>query len=169
MEVAIQNKSLYNIRIDHLSLLKEIEENEGELTPELETALALTQDELQDKAISYGFVIKHFDNDIDIIEAEMKRLYSLKEKAERRKELFKQRLSEALQQFGVEKITTPLLKLSFRKSEAVEITDGESIPAEYYDEKIVTTLSKTRIKEAIKEGQIVKGAELVTKQNLQIK
>jgi Gp157 protein len=169
METAIEKRSLYNIRIDHLSILQEIEEMDGELTPELETALALTQDELQDKAISYGFVIKHFDNDIDIIEAEMKRLYSLKEKAQRRKEMFKTRLSEALQQFGVEKITTPLLKLSFRKSESVEITDGENIPDEYLDTKIVTTISKTRIKEAIKEGQIVKGAELVVKQNLQIK
>jgi CxxC motif-containing protein len=169
MEVAIQNKSLYNIRIDHLSLLQEIEENEGELTPELETALALTEEEFQDKAISYGFVIKTFDNDIDIIEAEMKRLYTLKEKAERRKELFKQRLSEAMQQFGVEKITTPLLKLSFRKSESVEITGDENIPEEYFDVKMVSTISKTRIKEAIKAGEIVKGAELVVKQNLQIK
>jgi DNA gyrase/topoisomerase IV subunit A len=142
---------------------------EGELTPELEQALSLTQEEFQDKAISYGFIMKQFDNDASIIEAEINRLRALLNKADQRKELFKQRLSEAMQQFGVEKITTPLLKLSFRKSEAVEITDGESIPAEYYDEKIVTTLSKTRIKEAIKAGEIVTGAELVVKQNLQIK
>jgi len=169
METVIQNKSLYKIRIDHLSIMQEIEEMEGELTPELEQALSLTQEEFQEKAVSYGFIMKQFDNDAAIIEAEINRLRALLNKADQRKEMFKQRLSEAMQQFGVEKITTPLLKLSFRKSEAVEITDGESIPAEYYDEKIVTTLSKTRIKEAIKAGEIVTGAELVVKQNLQIK
>lgn len=169
METALEKHSLYQIRIDHLSLLQEIEDNDGELTDEVEQALVLTQDQFQEKAISYGFVLKTFDNTTSIIDAEIKRLMRLKERAEYHKGVFKQRLSEAMQQFGVEKINTPTLTLSFRKSESIEISDEDKVPDNFFDEKTVFTISKTRIKEAIKEGKQVPGAELISKQNLQVK
>lgn len=162
-------KSLYQIRQDHLTLLAMIEDNEGELTPELEEMLCLSNDDFESKAISYAYVVKGFDFSTEVIDKEIKRLQDLKAKSEKRKELFKQRLSEAMQQFGIEKIDNPLMKLSFRKSESVEITDEEKISSDYTETKVVTTISKTKIKEAIKEGLKVEGAELVTKQNLQIK
>lgn len=161
--------SLYQIRAEHLYLLKLIEESEGELTPEIEAGLMLSQDQFQEKAVSYGFVLKTFDNTTDVIAAEIKRLQELKDKSEKRKELFKQRLSEAMIQFGVEKIETPLLKLSFRKSESVEITDENLLPDDYKIEKTTYSPDKTKIKYYIKEGSIVPGAELITKQNLQVK
>ena len=74
-----------------------------------------------------------------------------------------------MQQFGVEKIETPTLKLSFRKSESVEIIDEKDVPGNFFETKTVSTVSKTKIKEAIKEGQTIPGAQLITKQNLQIK
>lgn len=165
----LQKQTLYNIRIEHLSLLQEIEDNEGELTPELEEALSLTQEQFQDKALSYGFIIKSFENTANIIDAEIDRLKLLQDKAEKRAQLFKERISEAMQEFGVEKIDSPLLKLSFRKSEAVSIYDERMIPAGYLVERTVVDISKAKIKEAIKTGLTVPGAELVSKKNLQIK
>jgi hypothetical protein len=67
---------------------------------------------------------------------------------------------------GIEKIDTPLLKLSFKKSESVNITDLEQIPLYYI--KIKKEADKTAIKSAIKEIDIP-GAELVVSQNLQIR
>jgi hypothetical protein len=167
--MTLQKQSLYQIREEHLAILQEIEDNEGLLTPEIEAALNLTIDQFQDKALSFAFIIKTFDDSSSIIEAEIKRLKALQDKAEKRKELFKQRLSEAMIFFGVEKIDSPLLKLSFRKSEAVEILDEEEIPDAFIDVKEVVTISKARIKEALKKGEVVPGAELITKNNLQIK
>ena len=169
METQLQKKSLYQIREDHLRLLFEIEENDGLLEPEQEQALILTEEEFQDKAVSYGFVVKTFDDTSETIDREIKRLQDLKKKSERRSELFKTRLSEAMIQFNVTEIISPFLKLSFRKSEAVEITDEASIPAEYIESKVVETISKTKIKEAIKAGIAVEGASLIKKQNIQIK
>lgn len=169
METALQKHSLYQIRIDHLSLLQEIEDNEGELTPEVSQALSLTEEQFQEKAISYGYILKTLDNTTSIIDAEIKRLMKLKERSERNKETFKERLSEAMQQFGVEKINTPTLTLSFRKSESIEISDEDKVPDNFFDQKTIFTISKTRIKEAIKEGKQVPGAELISKQNLQVK
>lgn len=161
--------SLYNIREEHLQLISLIEENEGELTPELETALALTEMEFQQKAISYGYVIKKFDDNLSAIDAEIDRLSRLRDAASKKKELFRQRLSEAMQQFGYEKIETPLLKLSFRKSESVNIYNENDLPEQFIQRTILVTYPKTPIKEAIKAGADVPGAEIITKKNLQIK
>jgi hypothetical protein len=60
-------------------------------------------------------------------------------------------------------------KVSFRPSEAVEVVVEDMIPEEYKTTKVVTTVSKTAIKDAIKQGTDVPGATLVRKENIQIK
>lgn len=146
-----------------------IENAEGEVTPEVEEALALTFENLENKAVSYAGVVRYFDYNVEVIEKEIERLTDLKKKAQKHGELFKSKLDAALQQFGIEKIETPTVKIGYRKSEAVEITDETAIPAEFIDEKVTHTISKTRLKAAIKEGRLVSGAELRTKKNIQIK
>ncbi len=164
-----KKQTMYQIRADHMALIDEIEQNEGELTPELEQALSLTNEQFQQKAVSYGYVIKHFDDDINTIQAEIKRLSLIEDAYQRRKELFKERLSNAMIDFGFEKITTPLLTLSFRKSESVEITNKDLIPEVYNMTKVEINPNKSAIKQAIKDGATVPGAQIVVKQNLQIK
>lgn len=75
-------------------------------------------------------------------------------------------LTDAL---GGQKFSTSRVAVSFRSSEAVEIVDETAIPKEYIREKIETTPDKTAIKEAIKSGVAIAGAQLVKNQNLQIK
>ncbi len=162
------NISLYPIQQEHYNLIALIEEAEGLLTPELEEALQLTQHQFERQAISYGFVVKAFDDTKEVIDKEIKRLSELGAKAVKRKELFKERLDAAMKQFGVEKITTETLSLSYRKSESVEV-DEENLADEWMNEKITYTPDKARIKAAIKEGESVPGASIVVKQNLQIK
>ncbi len=164
-----KKQSLYDIRVEHLQLLDEIEQNEGELTPELEQALSLTNEQFQEKSISYGFVIKKFEDNISLIDLELARLYNLKDAAIKRRDLFKQRLSDAMQAFGFEKITTPLLTLSFRKSQSVEIYDEQKVPEDYWSVKTVRNVSKELIKSDLKRGIEVPGAQFIYKDNLQIK
>ena len=61
------------------------------------------------------------------------------------------------------------MKLSYRKSESVNITDIDSVPKEYIKIKTEVSADKTNIKKAIKTGQYIDGAELVTNINMQIK
>jgi hypothetical protein len=185
----LQTKSMYHIRAEHLGLLKEIEEAEGELTPEMEQALALTAEEFEDKAVSYGFVVKSFEDVEEVLDKEIKRLTTLKQKAAKRAEAFKNRLDEAMRQFGFEKIQTETLTLSYRKSKPVDLADDfetkflenvsieikpkEGAPAtvakliEYFDVK--ASVSKTRIGDALKAGALIDGAKIKEKKNLQIK
>lgn len=69
-----------------------------------------------------------------------------------------------------EKLETDFVTLSWRKSEAV-VVDGapELLPEKYQRVKITVDADKTAIKAAIKAGEIVPGARLEVRQNLQIK
>jgi hypothetical protein len=185
----LQTKSMYHIRAEHLGLLKEIEEADGELTPEIEHALALTAEEFEDKAVSYGFVVKSFEDAEEVIDKEIKRLQDLKKKAAKRAEKFKETLDKAMKEFGFEKIQTETLTLSYRKSKPVELAEGfedsvlenvsieikpmEGAPAgiekliEYFDVK--ANVSVKRIGDALKAGASIDGAKIIEKKNLQIK
>lgn len=160
--------SLFNIQQQYLDLVRQIEDAEGEITPEIDQALTLTENQLQEAAINIGCVIKAFDYNEDIVKAEIERLTNLKHKIVRSKELLKNRLSQSMQQFGIERIEGPTLTLSFRKSTAVEITDELEIPAAYFN-RPPPKPDKTAIKEAIQKGESVPGAALVERKNLQIK
>jgi hypothetical protein len=151
-----------------MQLLGKIEEAEGEITEEIDKALQFNEQRLQAEGINVGMLIKTLDYWIDDIYEELNRLGRLLEKAQKSKELLKNRLSGAMQQYGIERLSSPTLTISFRKSEAVEVTDENAIPAEYLIQPPAYP-GKTRIKEAIKAGITVPGAELVTRSNLQIK
>ncbi len=117
-------KSMYHIRLEHLQIIQLIEDGEGELTPEIEQALALTEEEFQDKAISYAYVVKKFEDNAAVIGDEIARLTELKQRAERQAKTFKNNLDIAMKQFGVEKIKGDLITISFRKSNPVELEEG---------------------------------------------
>jgi hypothetical protein len=66
-----------------------------------------------------------------------------------------------------QKMETPMVAVSYRKSTAVEITDLDALPFAYTVTEIKP--DKERITAAMKNGETVPGAELVSRQNIQIK
>lgn len=161
-------QSLYHISADHLALMDKIESTEGILTPEIEQALSLTLKDFEDKAVSYGYVIKKVEDEIEAIDKEMARLKTLKQKREKQAFLFRSRLTDAMGQFGYSEIKHALLKLWFRKSNPVEIFNEHEIPEEYMIRKTTIDFNKPKIAQAIKEGKAVPGARVLEKKNLQI-
>ena len=162
-------KSLFEISKDAMNLASILEE--GEFTPEIENALAINQDELQKKALDYAYVIKSFESDIDAIDLEVKRLQAMKIAKNNALNRMKDTISHAMQIYGIEKVESPTLKLSFRKSYPVEIQFPEMIHAKFKNVKVTTTesIDKTAIKKAIDSGETVEGAIVDVKYNLQIK
>jgi hypothetical protein len=166
------NKSLYHISTEAKELVSALEENEGELNPDIESALRINQNELQEKSINYAYAIKTVSNDVDAISEEIKRLQALKKAKDNTIQRLKDTVVNAMQIYGLEKVETPTLKLSIRRSEAVIIDDSftKVNPEGYYmTEKITYTPDKTMIKEAIKRGQNIEGARIIENYNLQIK
>lgn len=160
-------KTLYEIGKDQLAILGDIEMADGEVTAEIQARIDLLAENFEQKAIAYGYVIKQCEGEESLIDAEIKRLQELKKKSAKLSDYLKERIAGAMIEFGFEKIETPTLKLSFRKSEAVEIVDEAQLNQKYFNYK--PTVDKTSIKAALKAGEEVAGAKLVTNQNLQIK
>jgi hypothetical protein len=161
--------NIYQIEQEYLVLSNDIIEAGGEITPELETALAINKEQLQNKGINYGFVIKSLENDISAIEEEIKRLNALKSSRTKTTELLKSTIKQAMQLYGIEELKTPTLKINFRKSESVEVEDLFVLDHKFLVEKTTYTPDKAKIKEAIKSGAEVVGAVLNVNFNLQIK
>ncbi len=92
--------NIFNIQNELLSILNEIEENEGELTLELEEKLNIKQNEFKDKIKSYSNVIKMLESDINLIKEEKNRLSELQKAKEKTIERIKKIIVYAIETFG---------------------------------------------------------------------
>lgn len=160
--------NIYQIESDFLSLSEQIIEAGGELTPELETALAINKEQLQNKSVNYGYVIKSLESDVSIIDEEIKRLNALKSSRNKTVDLLKNTIKDAMIMYGIEEIKIATLNINFRKSENVEV-DTDLVLDMYCNFKAVKTPDKAKIKEIIKSGDTVFGAVLNINWNIQIK
>jgi hypothetical protein len=163
------NQSIYKIQNEFQLIIAEVINNEGEITPELETALTINKEQLQSKAVDYCYVIKQLDYDCEQIDNEVARLNKLKKVRANLTDRLKNTVSSAMQLSDVDKIETPLIKLSFRNSESVEITNESQLDACFIVTKTVTSPDKKAIKDAIKSGVLVEGAIISYNKNLQIR
>lgn len=161
--------NIFQIQQQYAHLINKVIECEGELSPELSQALDINENELKEKAVNYGFAIRMFEYDNTAIDAEIKRLQELKKRNNTKAEWLERTISNAMQTFGIEKVESPTLKLSFRKSESVNIINEAQLGKEFFTIKTTATPNKTAIKEAIKRGEVVEGAVIDTNYNLQIK
>jgi len=149
----------------YLAALLETEE----LTPELEQELLINQEQLQTKGINYAKVIANYQSEADQIDAEIKRLKGMKESRDKKVIWLTESLKKAMIISGIEKIESPLFKISLRRSEEVEVDVVEALPTAFQNVKNVVTPDKMAIKEAIKKGENVFGARIVENFNLSIK
>ena len=141
----------------------------GELTEELENELVINQNELQQKAVNYGFVVKSLESDISIIDEEIKRLTAIKKAKNAAVDRMKESVLHAMNIYGIEKITSPTLNISIRNNpEATEIVNEDQIPERFKNQKVIISIDKTAIKKAIQSGENVEGAILTRSQSLKI-
>ena len=163
----MEKQSLYNIQNNYSHLMAVIEESEGEITPEIEEQLAINEKDLQKKSISYLEVIKQKERFITDIDAEIKRLQALKKQNSKLVSFLKDRLLNAVNLFG--DFTVGTLSFGKRKSTKLNITDENRIDVKYTKRVLKVDIDKMKIKEAIKSGETVQGAELEENYSLKIK
>lgn len=123
--------NIYQLSQELLGIFDVIEENGGELTPELEEQLNITQDSFKNKIRDYTSVIKMLQNEIVDIKAEKARLNDLQKSKENTIERLKKIIIEAVNTFGdVTKsgskfIDYGLGKVSIRNSQVLEVDDNK--------------------------------------------
>ena len=109
---------------------------------------------------------KELNSEVSAIESEVKSLTERRESKKNRMESLKRYLSEFLDGLKFESSRNAV---TWRKSDEVNITDESRIPDRYKKEVTEVKISRADIKKAIKDGQSIDGAELVYKNNIQIK
>lgn len=161
--------SLYVIQQEYISLAEQIIDNDGLLSEEMEAALQINKDQLENKSQCYGFIVRQLEGECDMIDNEIKRLEAMKKSRGKTIDRLKESVSKAMQLYEIDKIETPTLKISFRKSESIEVEEESLIDEKFMTVKTTRTPNKTAIKEAIKNGEIVLGVTLKQNQNIQFK
>lgn len=160
-------QTLYTITEDQRLLNAMLEENGGELTPEIEEAMQITEDNLVAKAEAYGATISEYDAQAEACAAEIKRLMTYKKTCENVSKRMRERLSDAMHTFNTDKLTAGTFRFSFRKSTAVVVENEDMIPEEFF--KVETTLKKKELMDALKAGELIAGASLETRYSLQMR
>lgn len=109
--------------------------------------------------------IKNLTADAEALKAQKQAFADRQKAAENKVESLKRYLSDYL---AGQKFSTDKVAISFRKTSAVNVADISLIPEDYlkYAEP---TVDKTLVKNAIKSGVIVPGAEIVEGQSISIK
>ncbi len=132
-------------------------------------AVEALQGDIADKGESVALYIKELEAFAADIKAEEKKLKERREQAEKKAEYFKTYLAACLDGAELAKLETARVRVSFRKSVAVDIIDETALPLEFL--KIVedVKIDKTAIKKAIDGGAVVAGAMLRHNRSLQIK
>ena len=159
--------TLYNITEDQRLINELLEANGGELTPEIEEAMQITEDNFLAKAEAYGATISEYDAQAEVCANEIKRLMAYKKTCENVSKRMKERLSLAMTAFGKDKVTAGTFRYSFRNSTAVVVENEDMIPDEFF--KTERTLCKKELMQALKDGEIIAGAMLETRQSLQMR
>jgi hypothetical protein len=95
-----QRKSIFNIQEDYLRIMWELEESGGEITPELDQALAINEDELESKMKAYANFIKLLNSDINAVKTEVERLNAIKTAKENTIERLRKVMLDALLLMG---------------------------------------------------------------------
>lgn len=153
--------SLFHLSQDYLQIANILEENGGELTPEIEEALELNKEAIQLKGVNIAFVIKDFDAKIEPYIKEIERMQRIVKAKENAKERLKNYLKLNMERLGITEIKGELLTIRLQNIKAsVEIIDKDLIPKKFVNKKVDFIPDKKLIKEAIDSGLKVKGAEL---------
>lgn len=152
-------------------ILNCIDQETGEVIDEEKlNALRMKRDKKIEKVALW---VKNLTADVEAYKAE-KDSFAEKEKVAKNKiESLKNWLKYATEE---QKFQTAKVAISYRRSESVEIENEEGF-IEYAHridrDDLLTfkepTINKTAIKAALKAGQAIEGAQIVEKQNIQIK
>lgn len=157
------SRKMANLYEINESLTALIDEETGEILDfEAFEALSL---ERETKLENIALWIKNLNADAAMYKAEKQAFEEKQKRAERKAESLKTYLSTFL---NGEKFKTARVDCFFKKSESVNIINVSQLSVLYfkYPEPIP---DKIAIKAAIKEGKEVAGAEILVKNNLQIK
>lgn len=162
---------LYEINEEYAAIIAAVEEAEGELTPELEEALAANGDDFAAKIENYIKAVRNYEADADAFKAEAAAFKAKADRASRTADRLKETVSAAMLLRGIDKERFGNFTASFRRSERVVVDEDalEALPDDFKRVKTSVEPDKTALKTAIKAGMTIDGVTIMESKSLQIK
>ena len=118
-----------------------------------------------EKLRNIAFVALNAAADMKAYEEQEKKFAARKRSAKATVEWAKETLAREL---GGQKMKEAEFTISYRKSEAVEVADEAAVPDEFRIPQ-PDKIDKAALKAALKNGAVIAGAQIVERQNIQIK
>lgn len=158
-----------------------LEENGGELTDELAELLTDTEVSIKQKADGYRAIMAKFNDKVDAVDKEIKRLQDIKKTAKNAEKRMKEYILGVMGIFGLKKIEGELCSMTRTTSKALDV-DEEMLLAVHKDKiaelqsllpeylTVEIKVSKTAIKNKFKDSDILPaGCAYVESESLRIR
>lgn len=150
---------LYEIAERFRAWFEEIEALDGEVTDLHAVELSELEGDLREKVEACAVFMRSQDAQAAAIGEEIKRLQARKRACEAAEERVRQALIATMVATGQTKVKTALFSVSVRDSQGeVVVSDEALVPDEYF--RVKRELSRSAMREALKGGAEIPGAEL---------
>ena len=141
-----------------------------DLDPEvMQDTLDSIEDAIENKAENIAKLIRNLESDVSAYKEEEDRLKTKRQATENKVKWFKTYLEDNMKLTGKTKFKSGMFNFSIQKNPAsVNITDEKAIPEEFLIQQ-PPKVDKTSLKEILKRGIEVPGAELKQTEGLRIR
>ncbi len=159
--------NIFEINEKYLEVLEMVNQD---VDPQIiEDTLESIESEIHEKVDNTIGLKRSVDGDVDVIDKEIKRLQDIKKQKQNLSDRLKQILKDMLDQRDLQKYRTPTNYIYKRKNAPIVYVTNESLLDKSYFIQQEPKLNKKQIKEDIKAGIEVAGAELRDSESLVIK
>jgi hypothetical protein len=125
-------------------------------------------DQEESKVDSFGQFLRIESARAEALRAESQRLAARARTAENRINFLKMKYMQIMDQHGLKKVNGQVYSISVRATDIVQITDEAVLPQEYVTQKVTTAPDKTALRDALKQGQTIPGAQLAKSYSLRV-
>ena len=127
------------------------------------------QEQFEQKAEGYAHVIKNLEADVAMYKAEEDSFKAKKQAAQKKLDYVKDNIMTAMNVTGQTEVKSGALIIKVTKNpESVKVNEDD-LPKKNFTKKVTLAPDKKTLKELLKSGKKVKGAELIRTEKLVIK
>ena len=159
-----------NAKIEEVlnSMLEEVDEETGEVNADIAAELAELNIAREEKLDNIGVFIKNLESEAEAINNEINTLRIRAKRRSDRAKWLREYVANDLLGHEQKKFSTSRVEYSFIKSKSVEVNEA-LLPKKFFRKKIEISPDKVEIKKHLNNGEKIKGATLIEKQNLQVR
>jgi hypothetical protein len=170
-EIAMKALTLYELSEDYVKALDVLTDPEAELPMEAVTdTLEGMELGFNEKAVNVTKFVRNLEATAQAIKQAEDEMARRRKTMEKRAQWLKDYVKGSMEVTGISKIESPWFRLAVQNNpESVEVFDETMIPDEFKSEVVSVKIDKVAIRDALKRGDKIGGAQLVRTTRLSVR